>query len=411
MAMNQRTLYKTIEKIAARQYPSDDAMLTAILREIIANDRTAITGGRIWKLDATGRVYELVHEEGTVQAIGSGFRLALKDYPIFKEVALHRSVLAEETNRTLRRKGIMQYSATGIGDRVLIGGLNYYEYLMAFDSPDASPAFKYLLSMAGQAVTQMLAQRRSDAEVRELQNEMEHARDLQKLVLPQHEQRFGSFELYGVSLAERIVGGDFFNYLTFPDDAGRLGVAVGDAASKGMPAAVQALLVSGALMMSVEFESKVTSMLRRINKINCSIFPNDRFLTLFYCEIFEGESGLVLYANAGHSNPIQYHAAEQRCSELTVTGPVIGLLPDARYTLANTTLAKDDILVLFTDGITEANDGEDEYGERRLEQVIMRNAGECPKRICQEILQDVQTFSANGVYSDDKTLVVIKRVR
>ena len=84
---------------------------------------------------------------------------------------------------------------------------------------------------------------------------------------------FGSYDLYGVSLPEKTVGGDFFNYYPLDDDPDRMAVSIGDAASKGFSAAVQALFVSGALMMSVEAESRISSMLRRINTINRRIFP------------------------------------------------------------------------------------------------------------------------------------------
>lgn len=150
-------------------------------------------------------------------------------------------------------------------------------------------------------------------------------------------------------------------------------------------------------------------MLRRINTINRRMFPNDRFLTLCYCELFDGDEGLMLYSNAGHCKPIHYHAAGRRCSELSVTGPVIGLVPDAQFNVTNANIMAGDVLVLYTDGISEANNGEDEYQEARIMAVIMRTAQLSAKEICLEILQDVQTFSADGVYSDDKTVVVIKR--
>ncbi len=409
--MTQRTLYRLIDAIGARQFDNEDDLLKAILNEIIVNERINITGGRIWKLLPEQRKYQLVHEQGNIESVGIGFTISLKGYPVFEQVARKGTVLADETNSALQKKGIVRYSATGIGNREKIGSLAYYEYLMAFNADDLEQELRYMLGIAGQAVTQLLTSRRSEQQRMDLLSEMEHARDLQRRILPEHEYSFGRYELYGVSVPEKTVGGDFFNYYPIPGDHERLAVAVGDAASKGFPAAVQALFVSGALMMSVEAESKISSMLRRINTINRRIFPPERFITLIYCELFDGDEGLMLYSNAGHPKPMHYHAATGRCTELAVTGPVVGLLPDAHFSVTNTNIKHNDVLVIYTDGISEANDGDEEYAESRLMDCIVRNAGASAKEICQSILQEVQTYSAHGLHSDDKTLVVIKRIR
>ncbi len=409
--MTQRTLYRLIESIGARQFESEDDLLKAILDEIIANERINMTGGRVWKLLPDERKYRLIHEYGVIESVGTGFTISLKGYPVFEQVALKGTVLADETNKALKKKGIVRYSATGIGNRISIGGLAFFEYLMAFNTASVDNELRYMLGIAGQAVTQLLVGRRSELQRIDLLSEMELARDLQRRILPQHEYSFGRYELYGVSLPEKTVGGDFFNYYEIPGDHDRLAIAVGDAASKGFPAAVQALFVSGALMMSVEAESKISSMLRRINTINRKIFPRERFLTLCYCELFDGEEGLMLYSNAGHPKPIHYHAETDQCTELAVTGPVIGLLPDAQFSVTNTNIKHNDVLVIYTDGITEANDGEEEYEERRLMDLIALNAHASAKDICRLILQDVQIFSALGHHADDKTLVVIKRTK
>jgi phosphoserine phosphatase RsbU/P len=410
MAMTQRTLYKTIEKIGTMEYRTEEEMLTAILEEIVKNDRINIIGGRIYKLHADEKLYELIFEEGNIESVGIGFRISLKDYEVFDQVARHRTVLADETNRTLRRKGITKYSATGIGNTVKVGRTAYYEYLMAFNTHENEHDPGFMLSIAGQAVTHLLEKRRTEAEKRSLITEMEHAADLQRQILPEHEYNFGRYELYGISIPDRTVGGDFFNYYQTPGDQGRLAVAIGDAASKGLPAAVQALFVSGALMMSVEHESKISAMLRHINTINRKIFPSDKLLSLFFCELFNVKEGLMLYANAGHPVPIHYHAATKQCSVLSVTGPIIGLIPDATFTVGSLNMQKGDIVLLYTDGITEANNGIDEFGEQKIIDIVAANADKPAKVICQQLLGAVQVFSATGsVYSDDKTVVVIKR--
>ncbi len=408
--MTQRTLYKTIERIGAQKFDTEEDLIVAVIQGIIRNERITIAGGRLWKLEPDATCYRLVHEEGTIESIGVGFRIGLKDHDVFERVAKRRTVIADETNRTLKRKGIRKYSATGVGELIQAGRNRLYEYMLAFNTAHVESQMSYsIMSIVGEGMTQLLRRRRTEAEHRILQNDLEHASELQRRILPQHEYQFGRYELYGISLPDRIVGGDFFNYYKMDGSDARLGVAIGDAASKGMPAAVQALFVSGALMMSVEFEAKITSIIRRINKITNLMFSSDRFLTLFYCELFDSADGLVLYANAGHPGPIHYHAATGELSTLTVTGTVLGLLPDSTYGIANCNIAPGDILVLYTDGITEANDGVTEFGEERLKDIIRRHARQPAKRIAHHILQEVQIFGTSTTYTDDKTLVVIKR--
>lgn len=409
MAITQRSLYKAIERIGELSFDSEEDLLVAVLDSIIQNDRINITGGRLWMLEGSEHKYRLAYESGNVEPIGIGFKINLEDYGVFAEVARKRTVLADETNSTLRQHGIRRYSATGVGETTEIDGLHYYEYLMAFNTVNTERDTKYLLSIAGQAVTHLLQNRRSESEKHALESEMAHARDLQKRILPEHEYSFADYDLYGICLPERTVGGDFFNYYTIPGFDDRIGIAIGDAASKGLPAAVQALFVSGALMMSVEFEAMMSSTFKRLNMINRAIFPNDRIMTLLYCQLYEGEDGLLLYTNAGHPGPIHYHAATKTCDELIVTGPVFGLLEDASYGISNRNIEHNDILVLYTDGITEANNGTEEYGEQRLMRCIERNAHQDAKTIAQLILEEAQVFSAKGMYADDKTVVVIKR--
>ncbi|MAT40369.1 MAG: serine/threonine protein phosphatase [Ectothiorhodospiraceae bacterium] len=409
MAITQRSLYKTIEKIGEQHYLTDADLLVAILDEIIRNERIKIIGGRIWRLSPKEKKYHLIYEEGKIDPIGKDFRIDLNEYAVFGEVARNRTVLADETNRTLRAHGIIKYSATGIGERIAVDGTMYYEYLMAFNTLEVERELQHLLSIAGQAATHLLQRRRSESKTHELESEMAHARDMQKRILPEHEYSFADYDLYGICLAEKSVGGDFFNYMKTPGYTDRISVAIGDAASKGFPAAVQALFVSGALMMSAEFEAMMSSTLRRLNTIIRAIFPNDKFLTLFYCQLYAGEEGLLIYANAGHSRPIHFHAKTGEVTELAGTGPVLGLLDDASFGIANTNIAKNDVLVLYTDGITEANNGKEEFGEERLIELIKRCSSSDSKTIASKIIEDVQKFSTEDGYSDDKTVVVIKR--
>ena len=218
--------------------------------------------------------------------------------------------------------------------------------------------------------------------------------------------------MYGVSLPDRIVGGDFFDYLQATSDKERLGVVIGDAASKGFSAASQALYVSGALRMGVEYQTKISTLIRRLNRLVNRTFSTEQFISMVYAELTDSDSGLVIYVNAGHSVPMLLHAASGEVQRLPSTGHLIGPFPGESYRSEYALMAKGDLLLLYTDGITEAsNEREGMYGEQRLVQALRENRGKTPREVCAAILEEVQLFSKDAEYSDDKTLVVIKRLR
>ena len=240
---------------------------------------------------------------------------------------------------------------------------------------------------------------------------MEKAREIQKNILPDHEQLFGNYEIFGISLPDKVVGGDFFDYLT-QEGSDRLGVVIGDAASKGFSAAAQALYVSGAVKMGVEYSIKMTTMIGKVNNLVYETFPFERFVTLFYCELYEDKKGLCMFVNAGHNSPLFYNSSRDRIESLDATGSVLGISPNQKYLSDSINLDKDDFLVMFTDGIVEATDENFNFlGEDKLKELIHEYRNQSAKEICENLLEYVQKFAAKATYSDDKTLVVIKRIK
>jgi sigma-B regulation protein RsbU (phosphoserine phosphatase) len=218
--------------------------------------------------------------------------------------------------------------------------------------------------------------------------------------------------MYGVSLPERIVGGDFFDYLQASGDKERIGIVIGDAASKGLSAAAQALYVSGALRMGVEYQTKMDAFITRINRLVHRTFTAEQFLSMVYLELTTSDKGLLFYVNAGHSNPVLLRDKTDEVEMLPATGQILGPFPDERYRTDFTVMNKGDILLLYTDGITEAANSDGElYGEHRLITQLKQHRSRSPKEICQLILEDVQIHNRMVQYSDDKTVLVIKRVK
>ncbi len=410
--MNQRKLYRTIENITPEKYNSEEELFTKIITEIINNEQIDITGARIWQLDPRNYSYKLIHQMGNIERIEDDFMLKVSEHPLFHDISNHRSVMGVETHDRLRAIGIKHYAATGVGEKFNLNGFMLYPYILAFNSEKLDEELLDTLNIISAAVTSFLKSRRMQRESEAIQLELKRAREIQTSILPQHEYEFGNYQIYGTTIPEAHVCGDFFDYVEIGREARQLGVLVGDAAGKGISAAVQALYISGALRLGASHQIKTSAIISTLNKMITRTFPDERFATLFYAELFDNQSGSCLYVNAGHNNPIFFNAASNKVRYLESTGGVLGLTPEQNYVAENINIKKDDLLICYSDGIVEATTmAGDFYGEDRLEKLIRDNKDRSPKDIVQTIIDDVISFSANGKYNDDKTLVVVKRVK
>ncbi|MCL4538854.1 MAG: serine/threonine-protein phosphatase [Bacteroidetes bacterium] len=408
--MNQRQLYHAIEQIASKDYTTDEDLLHSVVKEIANSDQIGIKGGRIWKLIPRKNAYVLVKQVGKVKSLAENYMIKVSEYPDFVRIGNEKTLLGSERNADLRNEGIKKYSATGVGDKMKVKGIPLYQYILAFNTENDDQELFDTLNVIGSAVTAVLRGRHALARTKQLEQDMDQAREIQRSILPEHEQKYGSFQMFGVSLPERVVGGDFFDYIPAGEENERLGVAIGDAASKGLSAAVEALYVSGALKMGVELQTNMASLVKKINNLVNRTFSDSRFVTLFYGEFTDTKSGLFLYVNAGHNLPIFYRKSTGEVSQLPATGPALGVAPNAKYHIGNFNFEKDDVLLLYTDGVSEATDTNFTlYGEEKLKKKLAEVADFEPKKICYEVMESVQRFSASSAYADDKTLVVVKR--
>jgi len=408
--LDQRKLHKTIETIASQKFATEEEMLITVLNEIVSDKTMDITGGRVWKLKPEVAGYRLLYQTGKVDKIAQDFIIKLNDYPVFEKLSVARTILGHETNEELRKKGIFKYSASGVGYKIKIKDRPYYEYVLALNSSHIDEELRLKLNIIATALTSQIKQRRLSVSASHLKADIDKARELQKSILPEHEYKFHHFDIYGITVPADIVGGDFFDYLEIGDDRERIGVALGDAASKGVAAAAEAMYISGALRMASNFEIKISPLMKRMNRLVNKIFEDDKFSSLFYGELSTDRNGLFLYANAGHNPPIFYRALNNKVEMLQPTGPVLGPSPEASYFIESINIRLNDILVIYSDGVVESsNNKEVFYEEHRLVNLIKKVKDKTPKEIVYAILDDVIKFSKGGVYQDDKTLVVIKR--
>ena len=412
MAIDQKKLHRLVESIASGKFKSEEEMLITTVNEIVGNENIDVTGGRIWKLNEQAETYNLLYQTGKIEKIDTKFQIDIHRYSILDLIAKQRTILAKETISTLRKKGIFKYSASGVGGRKKIKDKFFYDYLLALNSEKIDEDFRINLNIIATALTAQIKQRRTSASVNYLKADIDKARQLQKSILPEHEFKFHDYELYGITNPAEIVGGDFFDYLQHSNEDERLGVTIGDAASKGVGAAAEAMYISGALRMASGFELKIAALMRRMNQLVNLIFEDDKFASLFYGELTTHKGGLFLFANAGHNPPIFLKTKTNETELLQPTGPVLGPAPDAKYYVESVNFSKGDLLLLYSDGIIDsANDKFEAYGEERLLKKLKELSKSKTGEIALGILDDVIRFSKNGKYADDMTLVVIKKVK
>ena len=415
--MEQRKLSRTIEKFIseAPNFKKTEDLLKYVLHQIISNENIGISGGRIWKLNNNKKAYTLLDQLGDVKKIDKGFVLGLDELHILNEISKKRTVTTMETNVYLKKRGITNYSATGLGERYKVtfkGKQIYlYQFLLAFNGNIINDEFLYTLNIISVTINSIIRTKRIESKAKDNITELAKASEIQRSILPEHKYEFGNYEMYGVSIPDKIVGGDFFDYISLADN-NKLCIAIGDAASKGISAAAQALYISGALKMGVSYDVGFTTLLKRIGNLVNETFPNERFVTLFLCELYKDKKGLCVYVNAGHNSPYVLKSGTSDLISLSSTGSVLGPSPNQDYYLDSLYLEKGDSLILYTDGIVEAtNDKFEFYGEDKLKNVIVQNRNASPEIMCKRIIESVQKYSAHGKYSDDRTLVIIRRVK
>lgn len=408
--MDQRKLYRMIERIIEQPAETEEQLLINLLNEVVKNEEIKAKGGRIWKLTPSKTKYKLIAQVGEIEKIRDGYKINISDYPVFAEIAEKRTILAEETNDYLKRKGILKYSATGIGEKNKGEKFTVYQYLLALSSDSPDQELYYTLNIIATAATATLRNRKLEKRSKELLKDVNEAAELQKRILPAHDMKFGEYEMFGISIPDKIVGGDFYDYLEIGEDNDRFAVVVADVASKGYAAAAEAFYVSAALRMGVGYQTHISSLMKKLNNLVYKIFPNDRFVSLFYLELLSDNSGYTTYCNAGHNSPILYKSKSDTFEFLPATGPLIGPALNSKFNTSVFHFEKGDFLVIYTDGIVEAMDeNENFYGEERFIKKIKELKHLSAREITQLLIEDVQKFSALGTYSDDKTIVTIKR--
>ncbi len=407
----QKRIYKLVEQITNEKFNDEVSFLTNLVKRVVDIPDFEIIGGRIWRKNPEDNTYSIIYQYGNVKKIPENYTLTVDDQPVLKELWQKGTMLRRETDQILKESGIFIYSVTGVGEIIKNKYGRFYEYVLGFNAEQILQSFYETLSIIGTVASSRLKDYKLLKYQEKIQRDIHKAADIQKGLLPDHSVSFSDFEIFGLCVPDSEVGGDYFDYFqSLENEEDRLGILVADAASKGLSAAIQALFVSGAVKMALKFSPKISAIFYNLNNLIYETFPLERFVTLFYCELTNSSNRLVLYSNAGHVEPIHYRAEDESFRFLGSTGGILGIVPNQRFNVENTRLRPGDIMVIVTDGITEAqNENNEMFGHERLIDLIKLHKESAAKEIALLIMEAVQHFSANTNYNDDKTIIVIKR--
>lgn len=249
-------------------------------------------------------------------------------------------------------------------------------------------------------------ERERAAEQERLEHDVRIAQEVQTRLFPRKAPQIPNLDCRGVCRPARGIAGDYFDFLTL--DGGHAGIVVGDVAGKGLPAALLMASLQGALRSLVSLaDGGPAALARDLNAQMCALTEPTRFATCFW-SVFDEAARTLTYVNAGHNAPILLRAAGP-IDRLKTGGPPLGVFADAAYQKDSVVLSPGDLLVVFTDGITEAPDAaEQEFGEKRLEDYVRANAGRPTAELCSGILKAVDDFRGPEPQQDDMTLVVAR---
>ncbi|HRP01327.1 MAG TPA: PP2C family protein-serine/threonine phosphatase [Candidatus Kapabacteria bacterium] len=409
--ISQRDVYKIVERISLGKFNGEVDFLKSLVEDIVDQTPFEIVGGRVWEINPDLKSYSLKYQYGKVATVPDHYTFKIEDQPIVADLFEERTALNTEHDPVLVSSGISLYSITGLGEIIKTSNGKFFKYLLGFNANEMPQSFFEILTIISSVATVTIRNLSSSEEQKRIRRDLVKASEIQRNLLPEHYLEFRDYKIYGVCIPDSDVGGDYFDYLkNMDDEEERIGIVVSDAASKGLPAAIQSLFVSGAIRMARAFSPKISLLFSRLNTLIYDTFPYERFVTMFYCELSMTSNRLVLYANAGHCAPIHYRYDKDKISFLESTGGLLGIVRNQKFNVENIIMRKGDIMAIYTDGITDCmNDEGEVFGEERLINLIRENRELGPKELTVKVIEEVQKFGSDTNYSDDRTLIIVKR--
>lgn len=400
-----RALMQRVEEVLEHieRDPEKRLSISSVAKEIIRKlrEELGIHGGRLYESD--GDSYRLVATFPDAREMDQEVVIP-RTYPPIELCLMRGSVYMEADDPLVDPEleaslGVTEFAAVELDNG---------SYILGFSVEPGHLRDEILFSLG--VVRKGLNRRLREEHMTDIFRE---ARRIQASILPSKAPSFGPFDIAGRSHSMDSVGGDLFDYIPITDRI--LGLAIADASGHGLPAALQVRDIYTGLRMGLGRDFKIVRTVERLNNIIHVSTLTSRFVSMFYCEL--EVTGGVIGVNAGHPPPFHL-AVDGTVTFFEAGGPVLGPLPNANYDRSFTTMRPGDLIVLYTDGITETLkaskeprdetswEGE-EYGVERLLAVARENQGRRAEEVIDAIFQSVANWSGDAPAQDDCTVVVV----
>ena len=345
---------------------------------------------------------------------GEGFRISttVRDRVLQnKESLLVRDVGQEEALQrqlSISEQQIHSLMAVPLQTQEDVIGLVYVDsrlFVREF-TPDDLSLLTVLANVAAVRIDHehhLVLQRQEQRRTRDL----EQAAEIQRSILPMVPPSVGGYDLAGHNAPCRTVGGDYYDFIPYPD--GRLALVLGDVAGKGMAAAMLMSNLQAKVRLLTEDPPELSAMMERLDRSISANCPANRFITLFMC-VLDPATGAFTYCNAGH-NPALVIRASGEVETLEALGTVLGILPELGYTEQPQQVRPGDMLAIYSDGVTEApGEHGEEFGEQRLTNLLISRRDEPAVEIVQSVIEAIASWCPSEIAEDDITLLVARRL-
>jgi sigma-B regulation protein RsbU (phosphoserine phosphatase) len=275
----------------------------------------------------------------------------------------------------------------------------------AFDDSDLD----LMVSLANQAAIAIEREKLVQKEIvaQRYSEQLETARAIQYQFIPKSAPEISGYAVHGMSDPAQAVGGDYLDFLKI--DGGRFGFVIADVVGKGVPAALLMANLRSTLRTIAFTGAWPQDIITQVNEYIIPDLKMGQFITLFYGEL-EVATNKFRYVNAGHNPPMLLHGKSGAISELTVGGPIIGIMKNCVYEEGSVILEPGDLVCMYTDGVTEAmNDSHEQFDEQRLRNVLLEHKGKSPKAVVEAINKAINAFTGPKEPDDDRTMIALLR--
>lgn len=386
-----------------------DGVIEAIfksLREVVSYDAAAI-----YLVNRSTLALGLVREIGYPQGSEEAFGLQVGQGIVGWVAKTGEPLIVPDVAQDSRYVSARSTTRSELAAPLVVGGRTIGVFNLESDAVDTyhTGHLELVSAFAAQAAIAIERARltRELLERRHLEKELAIARDIQLSFLPKNSPKIPGFDLAGAARPHDQVGGDYYDFI--PAGETRIGLAIADVSGKGIPAA---LIMAGfrmSLLAEIRNEFTIRAVLRKVNSLLHESLERNRFVTAFY-GVLDIRNRVLIYSNGGHNPPL-LRRADGSIEYLTDGGMALGVLADSVYADRPVHLGSGDLIVMFTDGVSEAESPSGEqFGQLRIEECVERLAAHSSQEIVDGLVQAVLDWTGERGPNDDLTLVVLKRL-